>query len=278
MNKISIEKRAQIIACLVEGCSMRSTQRLTGANKKTVERLLVKAGNACKKYHDEHVRNLKTTKLQLDEIWAFIFSKQANTGWIYRDTGVRGDTWTWLGIDADSKLIAAWYTGSHGGGAAHYFLDDLQSRLANRVQVSTDGLQAYVSGVPYAFGGNVDFGQEIKKFETVQSGKYSPPKVIAVEKKIKCGEPDVAHISTSFAERKNLTIRMSCRRFTRLTNAFSKKLENHEHALALHFMHYNFCRVHQTLRMTPAMSAGLSDHIWEISELVGIIDQYAKEN
>lgn len=256
---------------------MRSTQRLTGANKKTVERLLVKAGKACADYHNKNARNLKSKLLQLDELWQFVGSKQANTGWILRDTGTRGDVWTWMAIDAESKLIASWYTGSRSGGAAYEFLDDLQGRLANRVQISTDGLQAYVSAVPYAFGGDVDFGQEIKKFQEAHTGKYSPPKFIGVKKKVQCGEPDMKLVSTSYVERKNLTVRMSCRRFTRLTNAFSKKLENHEYALALHFMHYNYCRVHQTLRVTPAMAAGLSDHIWEISELVGIIDQFCNE-
>lgn len=250
---------------------MRATSRLTGAAKKTVERLLVAAGTACSKHHDEHMRNLNTTKLQLDEIWSFVGSKQANTGWLYRDAGVRGDIWTWLAIDADSKLIVSWYTGGRSSGAAFYFLDDLQGRLANRVQVSTDGYGPYVNGVPAAFDGNVDFAQVIKTFQDVPTGKYSPPKCLSVEKRVRTGNPNLKAISTSYAERKNLTIRMSCRRFTRLTNAFSKKLTNHEHALALHFMHYNYCRIHQTLRVTPAMEAGISEHVWDLEEVVSLI-------
>lgn len=272
MKALPTEKRAEILNCLVEGCSMRSAQRLTGVAKKTVERLLVSAGEACLKYHNEHVKNLKSTLIQLDEIWAFVGAKQANTGIILRDMGVRGDVWTWVAIDAQSKLIASWYTGSRNGGAAYYFLDDLQSRLANRVQISTDGLNAYKGMVPKAFGGNVDFGQMIKIYEHKPSGRYSQPRCIGYTKTVETGNPEVALISTAYAERNNLTIRMRNRRFTRLTNAFSKKVENHEHSLAIHFMHYNFCRIHQTLRITPAMEAGLTDHVWDIAELAALTD------
>ena len=250
---------------------MRSTTRLTGAAKKTVERLLVSAGTACAEYHDRNVRNLATKNVQLDEIWAFVGAKQANTGIMLRDAGVRGDMWTWVAIDADSKLIASWYTGGRNAGAAFYFLDDLQSRLANRVQLSTDGHAAYVNMVPAAFGGLVDFAQIIKIYDRRSCGKYSQPACVGVEKKIRTGTPDISLISTSYAERQNLTIRMSCRRFTRLTNGFSKKVENHRHALAIHFMHYNFCRIHQTLRVTPAMEAGLTDHVWDLEEIIGLL-------
>lgn len=271
MNILSTDKRAQILHCLIEGCSMRSTTRLTGAAKKTVERLLVSAGTACAEYHDKHVLNLQSKLIQLDEIWAFVGAKQANTGIIYRDTGERGDCWTWIAIDADTKLIASYYTGGRNFGAAHFFLGDLQSRLANRVQISADGLACYPSVIEMAFGGDADFGQIIKLYEHKPSGKYSQPRCIGTRKQVRSGMPDKDLISTSYVERQNLTLRMSCRRFTRLTNAFSKKVENHEHALAIHFMHYNYCRIHQTLRITPAMAAGLSDHVWTLQELVNLI-------
>jgi IS1 family transposase len=270
MNVLPSEKRAQILNCLVEGCSMRSTQRLTGAAKKTVERLLVAAGKACAEYHDKNVRGLRSTKVQIDEIWSFVGSKEKRTPEALRGTGERGDVWTWTAIDADSKLIISTHTGTHENRDAHLLLIDLHSRLANRVQLTTDGLRFYPMAVESAFGNDVDFAQIVKIFERKSSGKYSPPVCIGTIKTPKMGNPDSDEISTSYVERQNMTIRMSNRRFTRLTNAFSKKLENHRHSLAIHFMHYNFCRIHQTLRVTPAMAAGLTDHVWELSELVAL--------
>ena len=198
-------------------------------------------------------------------------AKQANTGIIYRDTGERGDCWSWLGIDADTKLVIAWYTGGRNFGAALFFVEDLQQRLSERVQLSTDGLNLYNNSIPLVFGDTVDFGQIIKLYEHKPSGKYSQPRCVGTRKRVRCGNPDRDLISTSYVERQNLTVRMSCRRFTRLTNAFSKKVENHKHALAINFMYYNYCRVHQTLRITPAMASGLTDHVWEVSELVDLI-------
>jgi IS1 family transposase len=249
---------------------MRSTQRLTGTAKKTVERLLVLIGEACAKYHDEHVRNLGSAKVQVDEIWSFVGAKEKRTPEAQRGTAERGDVWTWTAIDADSKLIITWHTGTHLASDAHALIGDLYSRLANRVQLSTDGLKFYPTAVEAAFGTNIDFAQIIKIFERKPSGKYSPPVCIGTTKHPR-RNPDSDEISTSYVERQNMTIRMGNRRFTRLTNAFSKKLENHRHSIALHFMHYNFCRIHQTLRVTPAMAAGLTNHVWELHELAALV-------
>ena len=252
---------------------MRSTQRLTGAAKKTVERLLVSAGEACLDAHDRLVQGVKSTNLQLDEIWAFVGAKQLHVPVEQRDTGERGDIWTWIAIDSDSKLIVSWYTGLRNDVAAQVFLTDLRSRLANRVQITADGLKIYPTAIENVFGSDVDFAQLIKEFEHKPSGKYSPPACIGTRKKPLIGEPKERLISTSYVERQNMTIRMSNRRFTRLTNAFSKKAQNHEYSLAIHFMHYNFCRIHQTLRVTPAMQAGLTDHVWSLEELVGLLER-----
>jgi len=272
MNVLPSAKRAQILNCLVEGCSMRSTQRLTGAAKKTVERLLVAAGEACYDYHDRAVRNVKATKIQLDEIWAFVGAKQSHVPLARRDKGDRGDIWTCIAIDADSKMIVSWYTGTREEISAHFFMTDLRSRLAGRVQITADGLKSYPVAIETVFGSQVDFAQLIKTYDHKPSGKYSPPICTGTMKKPIIGTPEHSHISTSFIERQNMTIRMSNRRFTRLTNAFSKKAENHEHSLAIHFLHYNFCRIHQTLRVTPAMAAGLSDHVWSLEEVIGLLD------
>lgn len=250
---------------------MRSTQRLTGAAKKTVEKLLVDVGRACAEYHDKNVRGVKSAKVQVDEIWSFVGAKERRIPEELRGTGERGDVWTWTAIDADSKLIISWHTGTHNMPDAHALIGDLCSRLANRIQLSTDGLKFYPLAVETAFGTEVDFAQIIKLFEHKPSGKYSPPICIGTVKKPLMGSPDDNEISTSYVERQNMTLRMGNRRFTRLTNAFSKKLENHKHSIALHFMHYNFCRIHQTLRCTPAMAAGLTDHVWEVSELASLV-------
>lgn len=272
MNVLPSEKRAQILNCLVEGCSMRSTQRLTGAAKKTVERLLVAAGEACADAHDSLVREVKSERVQVDEIWAFCYAKAKNVPKAKAAPKDAGDIWTWVAIDADTKLIISWFTGARDEVAAQLFLTDLHSRLAQRVQLTSDGLPSYVQAVETAFGDDVDFAQLVKIFATDQFGKYSPPVCAGARKMPKCGNPNPDKISTSYVERQNMTIRMSNRRFTRLTNAFSKKAKNHAHSLAIHFMHYNFCRIHQTLRVTPAMAAGLTDHVWNLEELIVLLN------
>lgn len=236
--------------------------------KQTVSRLLVEIGEACASYQDKTLRNLKCKILQVDEIWSFTYCKQKNIPERLKDLPGVGDTWTWVAIDAQSKLIPCWHVGNRNAGSAYRFINDLAARLANRVQMTSDGLRVYVEAVEGAFGSEIDFAQLVKLYgheiTTSPEARYSPPICIGARKTRITGQPDPAHISTSFAERQNLTMRMSMRRFTRLTNGFSKKLANHKAAIALHFMHYNFTRIHQTLRVTPAMEAGISDHVWTI--------------
>ncbi len=271
MQPLSNEKRAQILNCLVEGCSMRSTSRLTGAAKKTVERLLVAAGKACADYHDKIMRGLSCKVIQVDEIWAFCGCKEANAPEELRGSGEIGDVWLWVALDADTKLVPSYYVGSRGNGAANWFIADLASRVKERVQLTSDGHRPYTNAVERAFGCEVDYAMLIKQYEARPSGKYSPPVCIGAHKVSRCGSPDKDLISTSYVERSNLTWRMSNRRFTRLTNAFSKKVENHKHSIALSIMHYNFCRIHQTLRVTPAMESGITDHVWSLEELAALI-------
>lgn len=271
MQPLTIEKRAQILNCLVEGCSMRSTSRLTGAAKKTVERLLVAAGKACAEYHNQIMHGLNCRVLQVDEIWAFCGKKEAHVPEPMRGSGEMGDVWLWVALDADTKLIPSYYVGSRGNGAAKWFMADLASRLKARVQLTSDGHSAYTDAVERAFGCDVDYAMLIKQYEAKPSGKYSPPVCIGAHKVTRCGSPDRDLISTSYVERSNLTWRMSNRRLTRLTNAFSKKVENHKHAIALSMMHYNFCRIHASLRVTPAMEAGIANHAWSLEELAGLI-------
>lgn len=276
MNILATDKRAQILNCLVEGCSMRSTARLTGAAKKTVERLLVSAGLACADFMDKVMRNLNCKLLQVDEVWSFTYSKQKNVPEHLKGNAEVGDTWTWIAIDAVTKLIPAWHIGKRSAGDAYEFINDLAERLASRVQLTSDGLRAYVEAIEGAFGAEIDYAQLVKLYGNEQAGpevRYSPPVCIGARKVRVSGHPIRALVSTSHVERQNLTLRMSNRRFTRLTNAFSKKLENHKHAAAIHFLHYNFCRIHQTLRVTPAMEAGLTDHVWALAEVVALIEQ-----
>jgi IS1 family transposase len=273
MNTLATDKRAQILHHLVEGCSMRATCRLTDVAKKTVERLLVSAGTACIKYQDEAMRNLNCKRLQMDEIWSFTYCKQAN---VPRENmfGKIGDTWTWVAIDADTKLIPDFHVGQRTTAVAIHFFESLAPRMAGKVQLTTDGLHAYVVAVEEGFGCNVDFAQLHKIYGSANKGgqtRYSPPPCIGIKKKIISGNPDPAHISTSYVERQNLTLRMNNRRMTRLTNAFSKKLENHIFMMGIHFMYYNFCRIHQTLRVTPAMEAGITDHVWDLEEVVNLL-------
>jgi IS1 family transposase len=275
MNKLSNEDRAKVIACLVEGCSMRSTVRMTGAAKKTVSRLLVEIGMACADYQDKAMVNLPCRKLQVDEIWAFCYCKEKNAPEHLKGKRGIGDVWTWVAICADTKLIPAWFTGDRSAGSAYHFMHNLAKRLKDRVQLTSDGHRAYLSAVESAFGCNIDYAQLIKLYGQGQSEgevRYSPAECIGTRRGVVSGNPNPRHISTSFAERQNLTMRMQMRRFTRLTNAFSKKFENHCHAIALYAMHYNFCRIHQTLRVTPAMEAGVADHVWSLEEIAALLD------
>jgi IS1 family transposase len=275
MKRLSNADRVRVVAALVEGCSIRATVRMTGAAKNTVIKLLVDLGTICADYHDRNVRNVKSKRIQCDEIWSFVGKKQRNVpAEKINEFGI-GDVWTWTALDADSKLMVSYMVGWRDADYAKAFMHDVADRLANRVQLTTDGLRAYLDAVEDAFVGDVDFAQLVKIYGTepgIPAGRYSPGCVKGCETHVIAGEPATKHVSTSYVERQNLTMRMSMRRFTRLTNAFSKKVENHAHAIAIHFMHYNFCRIHQTLRVTPAMQAGLSDHVWEIEELVGLLE------
>ena len=278
MNKLTTEKRSAVVRALVEGCSIRATVRMTGAAKNTVVKLLVDLGTACSEYQDHNLRNLNCKRLQLDEIWSFVYAKAKNvpTGKA-GEFGV-GDVWTWTAIDADTKLVPSWLIGTRDGAAAKAFVSDLASRLAHRVQITTDGHKAYLDAVEEAFGMDVDYAMLVKVYGAgggQAEMRYSPAECVGCKKERVTGYPDPNHVSTSFAERANLTMRMSMRRFTRLTNAHSKKVENHAHAVALHFMWYNFGRIHETLRSTPAMRAGVADHKWSIKEIVGLLDGYA---
>jgi len=273
MTKLSIQERAKIIGCLVEGCSMRSTTRLTGAAKKTVERLLVAAGTACADYQDRVMRDLPCVKVQCDEIWAYCFAKDANLPEDKKDKFGYGSVWTWTAICADTKLIPYWFVGERDAGAAYEFIHDLKNRLKHRVQLTTDGNKSYLAAIEDAFGGDVDYSMLVKMYgrPTGIEHHYSPPVCTGATTLRVTGNPRPQHVSTSYAERANLTMRMGMRRFTRLTNGFSKKYENHCHAVALHFMHYNFCRIHQSLRCTPAMEAQITDHVWNLEEIAALI-------
>ena len=273
MNKLPRDKRIQILNLLVEGSSMRAASRIADVSINTVTKLLVDAGMACAAYQDKTLRNLTCRRLQLDEIWAFCYSKQKNVPENKR--GSAGDIWTWTAIDAETKLIPSWYLGSRDGETALAFLTDLASRLKGRTQITTDGNNAYVNTVEEAFGPDADYAMLVKIYGepagTTGERKYSPAECTGTRKTAIAGNPDPKHVSTSYVERANLTMRMHMRRFTRLTNAFSKKVENHAHAVALHFMFYNFCRIHKSLRITPAMAAGVSDHVWSLDEVVDLL-------
>jgi IS1 family transposase len=272
MNRLSQADRTRVVAALVEGNSIRATCRMTDVSKPTVLKLLADLGRVCAAYHDEHVRGVQSKRIQCDEIWSFVGAKMKNV----REEKAEqwGDVWTWTALDADSKLMVSWLVGQRGPAWAKAFMEDVASRVASRIQITTDGLKAYAEAVEGAFGCDVDYAMLIKlygndSFDT----KYSPGECIGTQSAVLAGNPDPKHISTSFVERQNLTMRMSMRRFTRLTNGFSKKIENHEAAIALHFMYYNFCRIHKTLRVTPAMEAGLANHVWTMEELVGLLEK-----
>jgi IS1 family transposase len=277
MNKLSVEKRTQIITALVEGNSIRATCRMTGTAKGTVTRLLESVGKASVKYQDEHLKNLISKHIQCDEIWSFCYAKQKNVPENKQGSFGYGDVWTWTALDADSKLIVTWLVGLRNIQCATQFINDLKNRLSNRIQLTTDGHKVYANAIENAFGRDIDYAMLVKLYgqEPEQEKRYSPAICIDAVPTIIQGNPDPKLISTSFVERQNLTMRMSMRRFTRLTNAFSKKIENLEYAVALHFMYYNFARPHKTLAnpypRTPAMASGISDHIWTIEEIVKLI-------
>jgi IS1 family transposase len=271
MNKLSTSERAQVVAVLVEGNSLRATSRITGVARMTIEKLLRELGAACTRHHDATVRGLKTQRVQADEIWSFVGAKEKNATPEQKAEGW-GDVWTWTALDADSKLMISWLIGERNYAAANAFMQDVASRLANRVQMSTDGFPPYLQAVDSAFGVDVDFGTIKKTYAAPGAGgRYSPPAMVSAKRAAVTGDPRSKHISTSHVERQNLTMRMHMRRFTRLTNGFSKKIEMHEHSVALHFTYYNFCKVHMTLRVTPAMEAGLADHVWSVEELLGLL-------
>jgi IS1 family transposase len=273
MNKLSTSRRAKIAQCLSEGVSLRSISRITDAAVNTVMHLQVDLGEACAAYQDKIFRELTCRRIQCDETWSFVHSKEKNVPEEAKGRGI-GDSWLWIAIDTETKLIPCWHVGSRGVRDALCFMEDLCSRLANRVQITTDGHKAYIEAVGEAFGTEVDFGTLVKLYGTLPHDKRQ--QFIGSEKKTVLGKPDHKHTSTSYVERANLTLRMTNRRLTRKTNAFSKKLYNHRCSIALGLMAYNFARIHQTLRVTPAMEAGLTDHVWPYEEIVGLLDQQAK--
>jgi IS1 family transposase len=269
MNRLNRTKQAQVIAGLVEGNSIRAIERMTGVAKHTILKLLKDAGIACADYQDCTLRNLKCRKVQVDEIWQFVYAKEKNVPAQMKGKFGVGDVWTWVAIDADTKLVPSFMTGNRDAQSARMFIDDLASRLAIRVQLTSDGLKVYLEAVEGVFGCDIDYSMLIKTYESSQEEtRYSPAICTSCERKPVMGHPDPKHISTSYVERQNLTMRMSMRRFTQLTNGFSKKVENHAYSVAIHYMHYNFCRVHMTLRVTPAMEAGITDHVWTIEEML----------
>ena len=274
MNRLDIKKRAQILHMLVEGNNLRATARRADVSRNTVDKLLRDVGSACLGYQDENLRNLPCKRVQCDEIWSFVHTKERNLSEEERGRFGIGDVWTWTAICADTKLVPCWHVGNRGVENARLFIDDLAGRLANRVQLTTDGHTPYLTAVEGAFGADIDYAMLIKIYGQTSEGqrRYSPPVCVGCDEDKVTGRPDKSHISTSYVERQNLTMRMSMRRFTRLTNAFSKKVGNHMHAISLHYMYYNFGRIHRSLRVTPAMEAGISDHVWSLEEIAGLAD------
>lgn len=275
MNRKSIKQRAFILRCLVEGNSIRSTSRITGASTNTVMKLLREVGKACYEYQDKYLRNLNCQRIQADEVWSFCYAKKKNLPEDKKGQFGYGDVWTWTAIDPDTKLVVSYMVGERNAAYAEAFMSDLATRINNRVQITSDGLRLYIDAIEKAFGADVDFAQLIKVYGDDQNKekRYSPSNFIASEKQPVTGNPDPKNISTSIAERQNLTMRMSMRRFTRLTNAFSKKVENHEHAVSLNFMYYNFARIHKSLRVSPAMEAGVTDYLWNLEDIAALTDK-----
>lgn len=274
MNKLPLQTRVQILSMLCEGSSMRAISRVCEVSINTVAKLLVDAGKACAAFHDEKVRGVTSKRIQCDEIWTFTYAKQKNVQQAKAAPFGAGDCWTWTGIDADTKLIVSWTVGDRDALSANIFMDDLQARLANRVQLTTDGLRVYLDAVAGAFQGNVDYAQLVKIYGPAPEGerRYSPAECLGALKQQVTGDPDEKHVSTSYVERHNLTMRMHMRRFTRLTNAFSKKVDNHVHMVALYTVWFNYVKVHKSLRVSPAMAAGLSDKLWSMTDLAEMID------
>ena len=275
MNKLSREARAQILGMMVEGVSIRAISRMTGASKNTIAKLLEDAGQAFSDYQDRTLRGLTCKRVQVDEIWAFVYAKAKNVSTAKAAPDGAGDCWTWMAIDADTKLIPSFFVGARDAYAAQAFIGDLASRVKGRMQLTSDGHKPYLEAVEQSFGADIDYAMLVKIYgDTPGEGRYSPGVCTgAVQRRVE-GRPDPAHISTSYAERANLTLRMGSRRFTRLTNAFSKKVENHAHSVAIHTMHYNFVRIHQTLRCTPAMAAGVSKTLWELTDMVKVLEDW----
>lgn len=276
MNKLTTDRRAQIIRCLVDGNSIRATCRITGLSRGAVVKLLVDVGRVCSQYQDKVFNDLPCRRLQCDEIWSFVYAKEKNAPESMKRKGTAGDVWTWTALCADTKLVPCWFVGTRDAGEAYHFIHDLAGRLRNRVQLTTDGHKAYLNAVEDAFGSQIDYAMLVKVFgngpEHEGAQKYSPGVCMGSRVAKISGTPEYDHISTSFVERQNLTMRMSMRRFTRLTNAFSKKVQNHEAAIALHFMNYNFCRIHQSLRITPAMAAGGATRVWNVEDIAQLVE------
>ncbi len=280
MNKLTRDARAQILGMMVEGVSIRAISRMTGASKNTIVKLLEDAGEAFSDYQDRTMRGLTCKRVQVDEIWAFVYAKAKNVETAKAAPEGAGDCWTWMAIDADTKLIPSFYVGARDADAAQTFIADLAGRLANRVQLTSDGHKPYLEAVEQSFGADIDYAMLIKHYGAPVGalGRYSPGECTGVSLRRVEGRPDLAHVSTSYAERANLTLRMGSRRFTRLTNAFSKKVENHAHSVAIHTMHYNFVRIHQTLRCTPAMAAGVTGQLWELADMVKVLEEWEASN
>ena len=273
MNKLDATKPAHILNILVEGNSLRSASRIADVSYNTVCKLFAGAGKVCAEYQDRTLRDLPCKRLQLDEIWSFVYAKAKNVPAHMKGDPSIGDVWTWVAIDADTKLVPSWLVGDRSSETAFAFVSDLAARLSNRVQITTDGHKPYLGAIEGAFGGDVDYAMLVKIYGEAPVGqrRYSPAVCLAAVRQRVEGNPDMRHASTSYAERNNLTMRMSIRRFTRLTNAFSKKIENHALSVALHYMHYNFCRIHKSLRVTPAMAAGVTDRVWDMNDVAALI-------
>jgi IS1 family transposase len=276
MNKLSTEKRIQALQMMAEGVSLRAITRLTGVSRTTLQKLLEDAGQAFSEYQDRVLVNLPCKRVQVDEAWAFCYAKQKNVPTAKAAPEGAGDIWTWVGLDADTKLVASWYVGGRDSEAAMIFMDDLAPRMASRVQLTSDGHKPYLEAIEGAFGGDIDYAMLVKVYGAAPEGqrRYSPAICTGAHKYRVEGNPDPKHVSTSFVERSNLSIRMGNRRMTRLTNAFSKKAENHAHMMAIYFMHYDFVRIHQTLKITPSMAAGVTNKLWEMSAMVKVLEDW----
>ena len=277
MNTLPRHKKILILKCLVDGMSLRATSRIADVSRNTIAQLLISAGKVSAVIQDDMLRDLSCSRIQVDEVWSFVYAKEKNIARAATAPPQAGDVWTWTAICADTKIVPTWWVGDRSGATAIEFMDDLRDRLANRVQLTSDGHRAYLEAVEGTFGGNVDYAQLIKLYgksadDRQQGTRYSPSECIGARKEAVTGRPNPDFVSTSYVERQNLTMRMSMRRFTRLTNAFSKKLKNHIHAIALHFMYYNFCRLHSSIGTTPAIAAGVTDRLWEIGDIVDMVD------